>query len=239
MTHKTRAIILRSVKYGETSLVITAFTELFGIQSYIMNGVRTSKPGSKAAQFQPGALLNMEVYHNELKQLNRIKESSWHVVYKNIFSDVICHSITIFMVELLHKLLKQPEPDPELFGFIEEVLITLDDSPREIAANIPLFFTLHLPHFFGFMIAENHGDLEYLDLVEGRFTEEQPRHEFYFSGRDAAVISELLRARQIAELGSINLHSSQRRFLLENLVQYYAHHVPDFGKLKTLSIITL
>jgi DNA repair protein RecO (recombination protein O) len=37
MTHKTKGIILRTVKYGETSLVVTAFTELFGIQAYMVN----------------------------------------------------------------------------------------------------------------------------------------------------------------------------------------------------------
>ena len=41
MVHKTKGIILRSVKYGETSLIVTAFTELFGLQSYLVNGVRT------------------------------------------------------------------------------------------------------------------------------------------------------------------------------------------------------
>lgn len=239
MTHKTKAIILRTVKYGETSLVITAFTELFGIQTYIMNGVRTSRPGSKAAQFQPGALLDMDVYHNELKAMNRIKESAWHAVYRNIFTDVIYHSIAIFMVELVHKLLKQPEADPELFGFFEEVLLSLDESPRDIAANIPLFFTLHLPHFFGFRIDENSDDTEFLDLSEGKFTKSQPSHEYYLSGTDASTTAEILRTRQLGELSFIHLHSSQRRRLLENYMHYYALHVPDFGRMKTLDLITL
>ena len=239
MTHKTKAIILRSIRYGETSLVITAFTELFGIQTYIMNGVRTSKPGSKAAQFQPGALLHMEVYHNELKAMNRIKESSWHAVYKNIFSDVISHSIAIYLVELTHKLLKQPEADPDLFGFFEEVLLELDNSPREVAANIPLFFTLHLPQFFGFRITDNEGSGNYLDLMEGRFSSEEPSHEYFLTGNDAEVTSDILRTRQVNELGYIHLHRTQRRHLLENYMTYYALHVPDFGKMKTLDIITL
>ena len=40
--HKTNGIVLRTVKYGETSLVVTLFTELFGVQSYLVNGVRVS-----------------------------------------------------------------------------------------------------------------------------------------------------------------------------------------------------
>ncbi|NBO56051.1 MAG: DNA repair protein RecO, partial [Actinobacteria bacterium] len=40
--HKTKGLVLRAVKYGDTSLVVTVFTELFGLQSYIVSGVRKS-----------------------------------------------------------------------------------------------------------------------------------------------------------------------------------------------------
>ena len=78
--HKTKGIVLRVVKYGETSLVVTIFTELFGVQSYIVSGVRTStkKGTGKANLFQPTAILDLVVYHNELKHLNRIKEFKWY-----------------------------------------------------------------------------------------------------------------------------------------------------------------
>src|SRR6187431_1942886 len=78
MTHKTKGIVLRTVRYGETSLVVTIFTELFGVQTYMVNGVRTSKKSSaKANHFQPGAILFMLVYHNDQKQMQRIKEFKW------------------------------------------------------------------------------------------------------------------------------------------------------------------
>ncbi|HET9744500.1 MAG TPA: recombination protein O N-terminal domain-containing protein, partial [Chitinophagaceae bacterium] len=86
-THKTKGIVLRTVKYGETSLIVTTFTELFGLQSYIISGVRTStiKGSGKANLFQPTAILDLVVYHNELKHLNRIKEFRWHHLYQHIF----------------------------------------------------------------------------------------------------------------------------------------------------------
>jgi DNA repair protein RecO (recombination protein O) len=85
--HKTKGIVLRVVKYGETSLVVTIFTELFGVQSYMVNGVRTStkKGTGKANLFQPTAILDLIVYHNELKHLNRIREFKWHYMYPAYF----------------------------------------------------------------------------------------------------------------------------------------------------------
>ena len=74
-THKTKGIVLRTVKYGETSVIVAVFTEKFGVQSYLVNGVRisTKKGSGKANLFQPSAILEMVVYHNELKQLQRLR----------------------------------------------------------------------------------------------------------------------------------------------------------------------
>src|SRR6266513_4521382 len=137
--HKTKGIVLRTVKYGETSVIVTFFTELFGVQAYLLNGVRTSsKKGSgKANLFQPSAILDMIVYHNELKNLNRIKEFKWDYLYRHIFSDVKKNAVALFMIELLTKCLKQPESNPELFQFAEDALVHLDKSSGAIAANFP------------------------------------------------------------------------------------------------------
>ena len=103
MIHQTKGIVLRTIKYGETSVVVNIFTELFGIQSYLVNGVRSSGKTSKASFFQPGSILDMEVYHNELKNLQRIKEFKWGYLYQHIFSDIFKNAVALFMVELLAK----------------------------------------------------------------------------------------------------------------------------------------
>src|SRR6188768_3866018 len=101
MTHKTKGIVLRAIKYGETSLVVTVFTELFGIQTYMVNGARSSKrSGSKAAMYQPSSLLDMEVYHYEQKSMQRIKECSWSYLQHHTQSSVVKNSIALFMMEL-------------------------------------------------------------------------------------------------------------------------------------------
>jgi len=55
MLHSTAGIVLRNIKYGETSVVVTIFTELFGVQSYLINGVRvaSTKTASKAGRHAP------------------------------------------------------------------------------------------------------------------------------------------------------------------------------------------
>lgn len=241
MTHKTKGIVLRSIKYGETSLVVTIFTELFGVQTYMINGVRSSKnAGMKAALYQPSAILEMEVYHNELKSMQRIKESTWATLYTNIFSNVIKNSIALYMVELVFKSLKQPEQNADLFYFCEDAFLQLDVADNHIAANIPLYFALHLAYFFGFKISnelQNTGGHLYLDLVEGNFTNEQPVHPHFLQGENALITSEILKIMQLHELGQVMLNSAKRRELLLKYHDYYALHIQDFGRMKTLDVL--
>jgi len=238
--HKTKGIVLRAVKYGETSLIVTIFTELFGLQSYLVNGVRTSsKKGSgKANLFQPTAILDLVVYHNELKHLNRIKEFKWSYLYKNIFSDVPKNAVSLFMIELLTKCLKQPEANQELFEFCEDAFIHLDESTGSVMANFPLFFALHLPVFFGFRISDEYSDKNsIIDLQEGMFVPERPDHFHFLEGKQAEITSELLKMMQPEELEQLKLNHDFRRQLLFAYEIYYRLHIQDFGTMKTLPVL--
>ena len=238
--HKTKRIVLRAVKYGETSLIVTMFTELFGLQSYLVNGVRTSsKKGSgKANLFQPTAILDLVVYHNELKHLNRIKEFKWSYLYQHIFSDVPKNAVALFMIELLTKCLKQPEANPELFEFCEDAFIHLDESSGSVMANFPLFFALHLPVFFGFRISDEYSDKNSIvDLQEGMFVSGRPDHFHFLEGKQAEVTSELLKMMQPEELEQLKLNHDFRRQLLFAYETYYALHIQDFGTMKTLPVL--
>lgn len=238
--HKTKGIVLRAVKYGETSLVVTIFTELFGVQSYLVNGVRTStkKGTGKAGLFQPSAMLELVVYHNELKNLNRIKEFRWGYIYQHILSDVRKNAVALFMVELLLKSLKQPEANADLFHFTEDSFLHLDKSHDTVTANFPLFFSLHLTHFFGFRMDDNYSSINsFLDLQEGSFVKQQPDHPHFLEGRAAEITSQILKVMQPEELESLKLNHESRRILLNAYENFYALHIQDFGAMKTLPVL--
>ena len=243
MIHKTKGIVLRAIKYGETSLVVTVLTELFGVQTYMVNGVRSNKKtGSKAVMYQPAAILEMEIYHNEQKAMQRIKECNWSFLYQDILSDVVKNSIALYMVELLYKTLKQPEQNSDLFYFCEDALQQLDQASNIVAANFSLYFTLQLPQFFGFRISDidsSMGAVEniYLDLQEGTFTPTHPTHPHFLEGEDALITSELLKIMQPDELDQLKMNHLKRRTLLQKYLDYYALHIPDFGQMKTLMVM--
>lgn len=240
VNHKTKGVVLKTVRYGETSIIAGIFTELFGLQSYLINGVRiTSKKGSgKANLLQPGAILDMVVYHNELKNLQRVKEFKWAHIYDNIFYNVFRNAVALFMVELLQRSVKQPEPNPALFNFIEDAFIHLDKTNDRVAANFALYFAINLSGFYGFRIADKYSaNSNILDLMEGRFVAEKPNHLYYLENEYSQVISDLLKVMQPSELGQVKLNQESRRILLHAFETFYALHIQDFGKMKTLPVL--
>jgi DNA repair protein RecO (recombination protein O) len=240
ITHKTKGIVLRTVKYSETSVITTVYTELFGSQSYIVKGVRqSSKQGAtRANYFQPAAMLQMEVYHNELKNLQFIKEYQWSYLYENIFFNVVKNAAAMYIVELLQHTLKQPEANPELFYLIEDTLKQLDKGNETLTANLPLYFTLHLATELGFQIqGEYSKQMPVLDLQEGNFVAGIPPHLNYVADELAETTSKINSINFYNDLENLPLNRHIRRELLEVYKQYLMLHIEGFGELKTLNVL--
>lgn len=236
----TKGLVLRSVKYGETSLIVTIYTELFGLQSYLIQGIRiTSKKGaSPANHFQPAALLELVVYHNEMKHLQRIREFKWASVYQDLYFNVLKNSVALFMTELLQKTLRQPEANPDLFHFLEDAFTHLDRASEKVAANFPLFFLTHLSFFSGLRITDDFSaERPYLDLQEGTFVADPPHHPYAIGSPGSQLISQLLKTMQPHELEELRLNQELRRSLLKALLSFYTLHIPEFGNLKTVEVL--
>lgn len=240
MLHKTRGIVLRTVKYGDTSIIASLYTELFGLQSYIVNGVRAvpKKGVAKGNLFQPASVLDLVVYHSDLKNLQRLKEYKWGVIYKDLFFNVVKNSVALFMVELLQKTLKQPETNADLYHFAEDAFVHLDEADSTTVANYPLFFALHLTSFYGLHFSDRYSESSpILDLQEGEFVKEKPAHPYYLDAHHSYISSQILKTRLPHELSELKLNHETRRILLGAYQNFYALHIPEFGVMRSLSIL--
>lgn len=238
--YHTRGVVLRTVKYGDTSVIVSIYTELFGIQSYIVNGVRTSskKSTNTASLFQPAVILDLVVYHNELKNLQRIKEFKWGFLYEHLLFDVIKNAVAMYMIELLQKTIKQPEANPDLFNFVEDALTYLDRAEPAVVANFALYVTLHLPSFFGFQLQDNYSDsTPVLDLQNGLFIPGRPEHPYFLEEPLSGATAQILRSMQPHELGQLRLRQETRRLLLTACQDFYRLHFTDFGTMKSLPVL--
>ncbi|RBL94199.1 DNA repair protein RecO [Chitinophaga flava] len=239
MLHKTRGIVLRTVKYGDTSVIVSIFTELFGLQSYIANGVRSSKPkAAKGNLLQPGNILELVVYHNELKNLQRISEFKLCYIYTSLHFSVVKNTIALFLIELLQKSLKQPEQHLELYYFTENTLQLLDGSATPVIANLPLYYTLKLAEHFGFRLSGRFTEYTpYLDLQEGTFSDLPPHHTAHLDPENSELTDRIFQCSEIQHLAGISMTKEKRRKLLYAYLDYLRLHMPDFTELQSPPIL--
>ncbi|MEL0300434.1 MAG: recombination protein O N-terminal domain-containing protein, partial [Flavobacteriaceae bacterium] len=75
MLVETKAIVLHSIKYNDSSLIAHCYTETLGIQSFMLKGILSAKKGKiRKAHFQPLTLLNIQFQYKNKGGLNFIKE---------------------------------------------------------------------------------------------------------------------------------------------------------------------
>ncbi len=148
MLYKTPGIALSYFKYRETSIIAKIFTEAFGIQSYIVNSIRSSKARTSIALFQPLSILDLVVYHNKKKSIHRISEIRSRYNLQTIPFEIRKTSIALFLTELLNQVLHEEHENFALFSFIENSIKMLDGMPEKYE-NFHLQFMLSLTDHLG------------------------------------------------------------------------------------------
>lgn len=239
----TTGIVLRTVPYGDTSIIVTIFTQKLGIKAYMINGIRTqSKKGAtKFVFFQPGAILDLIVYNNEFKNLNRLKEYKWSIVFHHIYSDIVKNSVCVYIIELFSKVVKETEPNDALYDFLEDSLKSIDHANALVTANFPVFFTLQLAVLLGFMPQVDkvyNEDLDlYFDLVNATISNHIPQHVQYIFGKSVIVLIALLHCRLPEDIATVKANSDIRNEILDSMQLFYRYHIDDFMPLKTLPVL--
>jgi DNA repair protein RecO (recombination protein O) len=239
MLQKTKGIILRSIKYGESSLVSTIFTEMYGVQVYMVQGVRSSRQSqNRAGMFQPGMQLDMVVYQQPQKNMQRIKEFHPAYIYNTVQEDVIKNSIVLFSAELLLRLLPEQAPLPELFSFVEGYLTALDKSGRHEVANFPLYFIIQCSRELGYDLKGTYsGQTPYLDLQEGGFTENAPVAASATSNEEALALSRILMAEGYEGLASVEMNATMRQNLIDWYITFLQQHTEHMGNIRSLQVL--
>jgi len=239
MDDTIQGIVLQSIRYGDTSLIVKVFTRSFGLRSYMVKGAFNHNSKSRAALFQNLHLINyVEAGKPNKSSLGYMKDVQLATVYQSIPFVMNKSAILMYVSELLSKTITEQEQNEPLYDFISQSLLWLDLVHQDYA-NFPLFFTLELTRHLGFYPKTNHESGYCFDMMEGSFSHDYPLHPYYFDAEDAQLLSQLLNAG-IDETCRIPLHVNQRRSLLDGLIVFMRLHAPvmnDFHSHEVLKTV--
>ncbi|TLP75400.1 DNA repair protein RecO [Maribacter sp. ACAM166] len=230
----TKAIVFSALKYGDTSLIVKAFTASDGIKSYLLRGVLSSKKGKlKFAYFQPLTQLEIVANHRNKGALESIREAKVYYHYQTLYADMAKNAISLFLAELLGNSIREEERNEDLYQFLEASLQWLD-MHRDVA-NFHLYFMLSLTKFLGFYPDAYQIDRPYFDLLEGEFTATESLNPM-LRGENIYYFKTFLGINFDA-IDTIKMKKTNRQELLKSLILYFELHLQGFRKPKSLAVL--
>jgi len=237
MISTTRAIVLKTVKYSESSVIVKMYTELFGLKSFLIRGVRKKHAKVSANLLQPLSLTEVVFVNKEKDQLHIPKElSSWYQ-FTTLPFDVVKTSQAIFINELIYRSVREEETNPEFFKFLANSII-LVDQVQAAQGNLHIAFALHLTRYLGFFPLGSYApQTPYFLLKEGVFAKFKPADDFFLNQQDSELFDKFLKTT-LEDSGNIKISSETRKKLLGEIIMYYQLHHIGFGEIKSLEVLS-
>lgn len=236
MMTKTRAIVLRQLKYGDQSLIVDMLTCDLGRVSFVVRVPKTAKGKMKKQLFQPLTILDVELDFRERVQLQHLRDIRVAIPYRHVGTDAVKMAEVLFLAEFLHYATRDEQQNVSLYSFVETSLQWLDMA-TDGYANFHLVFMMRLTRFIGFF--PNLDDYQpgcCFDLREARFTPLTPIHADFLKPLEAERIVTLMRM-SLDTMHLFRMNRSERNRITDILVRYYRLHVPQMPELRSLPVL--
>lgn len=235
--YKTRGIILHSIKYGDRAHIVYVLTEAFGRKSYWVNSARGGKPVISKSKTTLQSLTIIEYIGKGSSKgdFHRFIELSTSYFPENIIFDYTKGVISLFISELIFRMVKSDEQNNILFDYISQSIYALNDLKLGVA-NFHLYFLLNLTRFLGYYPNENYDDDTFFDLTQGGYVVLRPKHGLYIEKKESRDLYELQKV-SLDELDSLKFNRMTRNTLLEALIAYLNYHYGSNTKLSSIDIL--
>ena len=232
---KTRAIVLKAIRYGDNSLIVKLLTEQNGLQSFMVKGAFNKNAKIRAALFQPLTLL--EIVATESRgELGYLKEAGIEYAYQDIPINITKNAIVLFLCEMLSKTIQDSETDLDLFAFVHDSLTHLDEMTGS-CADFPLKFAVKLTDFLGFWPNySNYRQGFIFDLEEGCFRHDGSNSTYVIDPKQSEMLYNLCN-HDVFDDFCLKITTPERRQLLEAVISYYKLHVSGFNEMKSTDIL--
>lgn len=234
--YKGRGVVLHTLKYGDSSLIVYLLTDVGGRRSYMVQGARSrTGHGSKFALFQPAFPVEFEGLESTRMEMHRFKEVRAGFTLRDIPFDVRKSTIALFMAEVLYRLVRESEPNEALFGFVWNSVGALDAMGGGVA-DFHLWFLANLSRFLGFCPGNEYEEGAWFDMHEGLYTPVRPAHSGCMTQECTRILGEMV-GREVDVLGTLGLNRRQRVDFLNAMLAYFGYHLDAISAVQSVRIL--
>ncbi len=236
MLQQTKAIVLHTLKYSDSGLIVHTYTEAHGRMAYIVTVSKSKRSTLRSSLFQPLSLLEIETDFKPGKDLQRIRESRALHAFSSIPFDPSKNALAIFIAEMLYRSLKEPHIDEYLFRFLHHSIVKLDTVENSVG-NFHISFLMQFAYFMGFEPhKETFAPNSFFDLQNGVFVGLRPAFGECLNVYESGLLA------KACNLNFENMHEhlfskAEKQLLLSNIMKYYSLHLHNFSGIKSLDIL--
>ncbi len=146
---KSRAVVLRTYRLGETSSVVVCYTSRYGKVRLVAKGVRKGG-GRFGAALEPLMVSGVVFYLRPPRVLSLVSQADVEREYPSLRRDVVRRAYAGAVAELVDLLVPDQEPDRALFDLIEASLSDIAESDPGQLEPLLWRFELELARTLGY-----------------------------------------------------------------------------------------
>lgn len=251
MIVKSEAVVLKSMRYRETSKIVTVYCRKFGKLRGIAKGARGAKSKFGAA-LEPMSYVAMVLYKKEHRDLQMISECEIVTLFPRLHSDLSKITAGLSVVELLNAATQDGEPSEAVFKLLVDVLAAVDHATINLE-NVLYYFRLHFLDLMGFkpnfQTCIRCKKKVVLEISEEEFVSFDPQGGGVVCGNcsrifpkrlrlsfgTVKIFQELLRA-PLAEVTTIEVPAVSKREIEETLKTYSRYHLAGAERLRAEAV---
>lgn len=211
MTQNTELIVLHTTKFGENSIVVHTLSREYGRRSFLVRGA-----GKRLMSlFLPLNILEADIVESTKSTLFTARNLTARHPLLGIRSNVFKNSMTMFMSEVLYRVIKEGAAEQGLYEWCERNILLLDAVQNDFS-NFHLRFLLELTVALGF-------SPESRDL--------QP-----FVGDHYPTVERFMQT-SFAESMLIPLNGTVRNEIAEEILRYIEFHTESSVNINSLKVL--
>ncbi len=212
MTNNTGLIVLHTTKFGENSLVVHTLSRGYGRRSFLVKGV-----GKKAMMslFLPLNVLEADVVETGKSTLFTARNLVARYPLLGIRNNMFKNSMTMFMSEVLYRVIKEGSMEEGLYEWCEKNILLLDAIDSDFS-NFHIRFLLEFAVALGFSPEAN-------DLMP-------------FVGDHYPVVEKFM-TLSFADSMLIPLNGTARNEIAEEMLRYIEFHIESAVNVNSLRVL--
>lgn len=142
------AVVLRTINYSDSSLIVRLFTELYGRVTVIAKGARRIRNATIGILQSPNHI-TVWYQHKEGRDVQTLIKSEFVERYARLSSRLAQSAAALVALEMLDRAVHDADPHALIFRLITSTLRRLDETTGD-EMLILHFFQLHLARQLGF-----------------------------------------------------------------------------------------